>query len=106
MPSASWLPLTALPKLTQTPILVVNEPIYVTSNPTTAYDAFYDKTLYDRYRQVLIEFCANNGLWCLDLWNNLPQVDFSDSPFHHTPEGNKAIASLVADEFERKLGPK
>src|SRR5260221_9458331 len=106
MPSASWLPLTALGQLTNVPVLIVNEPIYSVSEPSSMYDALYDRSLYDKYRGVLASFCADNRLWCLDLWNSLPQMDFSDTPLHHTPMGNQTIASLVAREIIRKLSPK
>lgn len=106
MPNANWLPLTALSQLSKTPVLIVNEPIFIVPDSVNTYDDDYSRTVYDQYRAVFNAFCVDNHLWCLDLWNLLPQVDFADSPLHHTPEGNQIIAVQVAHEIGQKLGTK
>jgi hypothetical protein len=81
----------------ETPLLIVNEPMFISQgqNSDIRYNYFYPRWAYDDYRRLLAEECATQGWQCLDLWDNVPATEFTNSAVHLTPEGS----SLLADEL-------
>lgn len=78
------------------PLVIVNEPTFISAgqNSDIRYNFFYPRWAYDDYRPLLAEFCEQNGLRCLDLWDLVPGSEFTNSAVHVTPLGSQ----LVADE--------
>jgi hypothetical protein len=79
------------------PVLVVNEPIFISSgtNANLRYDAFYPRWAYDEYRDVLASDVQTHNVPYVDLWNLIPSDQFTDSPVHLTPAGSKLLADKV-----------
>ncbi|MEP7289262.1 MAG: hypothetical protein ABI947_26215 [Chloroflexota bacterium] len=99
MPNAAWAALTALPQLTHSPILIVNEPIMIVKGSPANYNEFNGREIYDLYRSTFNRTCTDQRLWCMDLWDLLPMSEYTDSPLHRTAQGNAAIATRVMNEI-------
>lgn len=82
----------------KTPLLVVNEPIFIATgkNSDIRYDEFYPRWAYDAYVSYLAKWMASRDRDYLELWNALPPSEFTDTPFHRTPNGEKIIADKIA----------
>jgi hypothetical protein len=77
----------------QVPILLVNEPILVSTgaNSDIRYNFFYPRWAYDQYRQLLTDLSQQQGWSYLDLWNAVPQSQFTNSAIHLTPVGESML---------------
>lgn len=82
----------------QTPVLIINEPILVSSgkNSDVRYNFYYPRWVYDEYRQVLGQEAQKNGWNYLDLWNLIPEAEFTNSAIHLSPLGEQMFAAEVA----------
>ena len=82
----------------KTPILLVNEPIYLSSgrNSNIRYNFFYPRWAYDQYRQMLFTQSLAHGWDYLDLWQMLPAQEFTNSAIHVTPAGEAEISQKIA----------
>jgi hypothetical protein len=89
----------------KTPLLLVNEPIYIASgvNSDVRYNNFYPRWAYDQYRDNVAQKAQNISLPYLDLWNTIPTKYFTDTPLHFNKVGehllmeqlNPALQSMV-----------
>jgi hypothetical protein len=81
----------------QTPILLINEPIFISRgvNSNLRYDFFYPRWLFDRFRELMAAQSQSNGWAYLDLWNIIPASEFTDSAVHLTPAGSSQLAGRV-----------
>jgi len=109
IPNSRWETLSAGQRMAaerRVPLLLVNEPIFIASGPGSQreYNSFYGRSIYDRYRRALAEFCRDRGIALLDLWDVLPPQEFDNTPQHYLPEGSRRIARLVAERL-RDLTP-
>jgi hypothetical protein len=105
MPNARWATLEAGKRMAAgrgVPLLVVNDPIFQASGPLSGreYNSFYARTIYDRYRVALAEYCRRRGIPLLDLWDALPPGEFDNTPQHYLPEGSARIARLVVARLQ------
>ncbi|MPN17864.1 hypothetical protein SDC9_165219 [bioreactor metagenome] len=82
----------------QTPVLIINEPIMVSSgkNSEIRYNFYYPRWVYDEYRQALSQEAQKNGWNYLDLWNLIPETEFTNSAIHLSPAGEQTFAAEVA----------
>lgn len=82
-----------------TPIVLVNEPILVSSgeNSDLRYNFYYPRWAYDAYRSQLAEKAAQQGWTYLDAWNLVPESEFTNSAIHLTPAGMALFAEKIAD---------
>lgn len=83
------------------PLLIVNEPIFIAEgiNSEIRYNGFYPRWAYDEYRVYLDKITREEKINYLDLWSALPSSEFTDSPFHRSPEGEKYLAGLIAPQL-------
>ncbi|KAF0107339.1 MAG: hypothetical protein FD146_1817 [Anaerolineaceae bacterium] len=83
-----------------TPVLLVNEPIYVQPdgpNTDIRYNASYPRWVYDEYRAQFAARAEREGWTYLDLWDALPPAEFTpDADLHPTPEGEALLAEILA----------
>ena len=81
-----------------TPILLVNEPMLISSgaNSELRYNFFYPRWVYDRYRELFAESARVRGWQTLDAWNLLPASEFTNSAIHLTPKGESLLADQIA----------
>ena len=82
----------------ETPVLLVNEPILISrgANSDVRYNFFYPRWAYDAYRAQLAGLAEANGWDYLDLWNAVPEANFTNSAVHLDPAGEGMLAERVA----------
>lgn len=81
----------------ETPVLIVNEPMFVSQgeNSDLRYNFYYPRWAYDNYRRILSEWSAQNGHAYMDLWDSVPNTEFTNSAVHMTPQGTQLFARQV-----------
>jgi hypothetical protein len=87
------------------PILLINEPMFISDgeNSDLRYNAFYPRWAYDQFRDMLGKTAVAQNWLYLDLWNAIPPEEFTDTPVHLTPEGNRLYAEQVAKMLQSFL---
>ena len=105
VPNDSWGFLSAGSTLAAdvgTRLLLVNEPILVGIGPNSHlnYDEFYERALYDAYREALSGYEQRHHIWSVDLWNVVPAQYFTDSAHHMDAVGWKIVADHLAIELQ------
>ena len=85
----------------QTPVLLVNEPILISKgqNSDVRYNFYYPRWVYDDYRQVMADEAAAHAWNYLDLWNLVPEDQFTNSAIHLTPSGEAMLAGAVSAQL-------
>lgn len=83
----------------QTPLLVVDQPIFISQgqNSELRYNEYYPQWAFDLYRQQLTEQLETTPI--LDLWDQVPADQFTDTPFHYTAEATCNVAASIAPEI-------
>jgi len=73
------------------PIIFINEPIMISngSNSDVRYNFYYPIWAYDTYRRYLGENMKERGWKYLDVWNLIPNKEFTNSAIHLSPEGER-----------------
>ena len=81
----------------ETPVLLVNEPMFISQgqNSDVRYNFFYPRWAYDDYRQLMAEQAQANGWRYLDLWQAVPNSEFTNSAVHLTPRGSRLLAEEI-----------
>jgi hypothetical protein len=79
------------------PVLIVNEPMFISDgeNSDLRYNAFYPRWAYDQYRDLLAASAAAQNWHYLDLWDQIPALEFTDTPVHMSPVGTAQFAELL-----------
>lgn len=80
------------------PVLLVNEPVLVSTgqNSNIRYNFYYPRWAYDQYRAQLADLAAENSWNYLDLWDAVPETEFTNSAIHLTPAGVGMEASILS----------
>jgi hypothetical protein len=91
----------------KTPVLLVNEPILVSSgkNSTLRYNFYYPRWAYDQWRQMMDQKAASQGWDYLDLWNLVPADQFTNSAIHVTPAGEALVVGSVENTILQQSCP-
>jgi hypothetical protein len=89
------------------PVWIVNEPMLVSSglNSDTRYNFYYPRWVYDQYRADMTVLAQESGWTYLDLWNLVPEREFTNSAIHLSPAGEKLMATDIAAQIENYLKP-
>ncbi len=79
------------------PILIVNEPIFVTSqeHSVVRYNSAYPRWAYDQYREYLASRAHDAGWNYLDLWDAVPPQYFSDAGVHLSAAGEHLLVQQI-----------
>jgi hypothetical protein len=87
------------------PLLLVNEPILISSgeNSDIRYNFYYPRWAYDAYRQMLGERSAFFGIDYLDLWNRVPETEFTNTAIHTSPEGTGLVADIILSHLNSRF---
>ena len=87
------------------PVLLINEPMFISDgeNSDLRYNAFYPRWAYDQYREMLGETAVIQNWPYFDLWDTIPSQEFTDTPVHLTPEGNRLYAEQVSEALQSLL---
>jgi hypothetical protein len=89
------------------PVLVVNEPILVSTgtNSDIRYNFFYPRWAYDQYRQLMVGLAADADWAYLDLWDSVPEAEFTNSAVHLTPSGSQTYYEALKPALEQWIAP-
>lgn len=84
-------------------VMLVNEPMLISegANSDIRYNFFYPRWAYDEYRALLGERAAANGWIYLDLWDLVPNSEFTNSAIHLTPAGEAMLAAEIAKAIQQ-----
>jgi hypothetical protein len=79
-------------------MMLVNEPILVSdgANRDIRYNFFYPRWAYDEYRSMLAQHAQAKNWNYLDLWDLVPEKEYTNSAIHLTPAGEKLLADRIA----------
>jgi hypothetical protein len=91
----------------KTPVLLINEPILVSTGKNSAvrYNFYYPRWAYDQWRQMMSQKAAHQGWNYLDLWNLVPADQFTNSAIHVTPAGETLLAGHVEQTILQQSCP-
>ena len=79
-----------------TPILLINEPMYISDSHDVRYNFFYPRWAYDAYRGWLGDH--RDGWNFTDLWDAIPDAEcYTDSPVHLTPACSARLGEIVGE---------
>jgi hypothetical protein len=83
-------------------MILVNEPMLISDglNSDIRYNFFYPRWAYDEYRQQLAEHAAARNWRYLDLWDLVPDHEFTNSAIHLTPAGEALLANTIAETIQ------
>lgn len=83
------------------PVLIVNEPMFISQgeNSDIRYNFYYPRWAYDEYRQLLAGRSAERGWNYLDLWDAIPETEFTNTAVHLTHHG----VNLLADRLQSAI---
>jgi hypothetical protein len=75
------------------PILIVNEPIFIASgqNSDIRYNDVYPRWAFDQYREIMAGEAQKSQWNYLDLWNAVPDSEFSDTSLHISAQGERQL---------------
>lgn len=81
------------------PLLLVNEPMFLSTgkNSDIRYNFYYPRWAYDQYRALLAADMAQHGFPYLDLWNVIPNPEFTNTAIHLTPTGSQQLAQKLRE---------
>lgn len=87
------------------PIWLFNEPMLISSgaNSEIRYNFFYPRWAYDAYRKAMETDAASQGWRYLDLWDLVPEGEFTNSAIHLTPTGEQILADRLLDALRESL---
>lgn len=88
-----------------TPIWLFNEPMLISTgaNSDIRYNFFYPRWAYDAYRPALATQADAQGWHYLDLWDLVPESEFTNSAIHLTPLGERILADRLQDALGEAL---
>ena len=79
------------------PVLLINEPIYHAGSDLR-WDFYYPRWAYDTYRQAFQTIANRNGWQYVDLWDAVPNDQFSDTDLHLTAPASCTFAQKLRDQ--------
>lgn len=81
------------------PLVLVNEPIFIAQgeNSEIRYNSFYPRWVYDQYRVRMMELVELEGWRYLDLWDEVPSEEFTDSAIHYSTAGVELVVDQIRD---------
>lgn len=88
-----------------TPVILVNEPILISrgENSQVRYNFYYPRWAYDQYRETLAQTIQKNAWVYSDLWNLIPEKEFTNSAIHLSPAGTATLAKTIAETIQGSL---
>jgi len=89
------------------PVLVINEPILISTgnNSDIRYNFFYPRWAYDQYRQLIADLSIDAEWAYLDLWDVIPEAEFTNSAVHLTPAGSHIFYNALKPTLEQLITP-
>jgi len=80
-------------------LIIINEPILISNgkNSDVRYNFYYPRWAYDSYREIAANYMGENNLKYYDLWNIIPESEFTNSAIHLSFEGQNILAKRVSE---------
>ncbi len=74
--------------------ILINEPILISNgeNSEIRYNFYYPRWAYDQYRTIIQSVFNKNGIEYHDLWDLVPETEFTNSAIHLTDTGERLLA--------------
>ena len=100
--------INGIEKNSDTDFIVVNEPILISEgvNSSIQYNFYYPRWAYDQYREIMDVFSKENQFTYYDLWNLIPESEFTNSAIHLSENGEELLADemikIIEKYFEQK----
>ncbi len=84
------------------PILVVNEPIMVSSgkNSGIRYNYYYPRWAYDEYRKMIQYTLSNESIPYFDYWDLISEDHFTNTSIHLDPQGTAILSRKILEEVK------
>lgn len=87
----------------EVPLILINEPIFIAQgeNSKIRYNSFYPRWVYDQYRKRMTDLVELEGWSYVDLWDEVPPDEFTDSAIHYSVVGVARVVDrirLILDE--------
>lgn len=86
--------------------ILINEPILISEgeNSEIRYNFYYPRWAYDEYREIINDYSNQNKIKYYDLWNLVPEENFTNSAIHLDYEGEKILSNHVIEILEEYCG--
>jgi hypothetical protein len=90
-----------------TPVVLINEPILVSvgENSNLRYNFLYPRWAYDQWREMMSARAEAGGWHYLDLWDIVPENEFTNSAIHLTPAGESMLVVRVDQIIKQQSCP-
>ena len=87
------------------PIVFINEPILISDglNHEIRYNFYYPIWAYDHYRTQLSTYMIKNKLAYIDLWDVVPNDEYTNSAIHLTSEGEVIFSNKVVEYLNKTV---
>ena len=87
------------------PVLIVNEPVYISSgeNSDIRYNFYYPVWAYDEYREILQTMPLPENCTYLDLWDQIPPENFTNTAIHVDAAGSQQLAGLIIEKIRETM---
>ncbi len=78
-------------------LVLVNEPILISqgNNSDIRYNYYYPRWAYDQYREQLMRISEEQAWPFYDLWDIIPQEEFTNTAVHLSPFGEQLLAERI-----------
>jgi len=88
--------------------ILINEPILISEgiNSSFQYNFYYPRWAYDQYLSIMKEFTQKNDIKYYDLWELIPEREFTNSAIHLSEDAEEIFADEIALIVEDYLGQK
>ena len=88
--------------------ILINEPILISEgvNSAVQYNYYYPRWAYDQYRFIMRKFTKNNNIKYYDLWDVIPESEFTNSAIHFSESAEIILADKITLVIEEYIGQK
>ena len=88
--------------------VLINEPILISDgvNSSIQYNFYYPRWAYDQYRLIMKEFTQKKNIRYYDLWDLIPENEFTNSAIHLSVGAERILADKIALVIEEYIGQK
>lgn len=78
-------------------LVLINEPIFIAQgvNSEIRYNSFYPRWAYDQYREMMVGQATLKGWNYVDLWDEVPSDEFTDSAIHYSSAGVERVVDRI-----------
>jgi len=88
--------------INETEFVMINEPILISNgrNSDLRYNFYYPRWAYDAYRKIIEVAMNESRIKYYDLWDIVPESEFTNSAIHLSQNGEQTLANKVYQIIE------